>query len=151
MMFDKNSKEQKKKRIPGDARDPKINSRGLLIFLTVLIAATVLIQVNHWGQNRAEELSYKQFVQKLEAKQIQSGEIIYYGQERMPEVRGEYLKTDLKGEPVKDEKGHDVLVRFRLDMPAEDIQAKQLLDTGIFKPRPASTVWANIQIGRAHV
>ena len=144
-MFDKKDKDLKKKRLPGDGRDPKINSRGLLIFLSVLIAGTVLLQLRHQLDSNVQKLAYTDFMEKVRSNLVRNGEIVDYGQERNPEIRGEYVKTDAKGEEVKDPKtGHAAMVSFKLDMRVGEKMYTDLMETGQFKPVQGTQVWANI-------
>src|ERR1051325_7276227 len=96
---------------------PQINSRGLLIFLSILIAGTILIQLNHQFPRRYEELTYNEFLGKLTNGVMRSGEVIYYGPDRLQEIRGEYVKLDANGRELKDpQKGTTVTVPFRLEV-----------------------------------
>src|ERR1043166_9570972 len=84
---------------------PRINSRGLLIFLSILIAGTILIQLNHQFPKRYEDLAYPDFMNKLTNNMVRpaTGEIVYYGQDRLQEVRGEYVKREADGREMRSE------------------------------------------------
>jgi cell division protease FtsH len=142
-MLDKNDKSKKRRFVP-EGRDPKVRWPGLLIFLAILIALAMFTQFNHQFPRRYEELGYPEFMNKLTNNLVTSGEIVYSGQDRLQEVRGEYVKQDAHGEVIKDpQKGTALTVPFRLELRVTESLAKQLHEAR-FVDHQANQVWANV-------
>jgi cell division protease FtsH len=134
-----NKKDSPKKRSGPSGPDPKINGRGLVIFLTILVAVVLLAQLNLRWTQRSERLSYNEFMEKVNNSEVQSGEIIYYGLGRPAEIRGEYKK--------KDEKGNLISQPFKIELALTAEDTSKLQKSGMFKERPVSDFWNSIVMG----
>ena len=85
-MFNKN--DNNRKPLPPEGRDNRLNVRGLVLFFGFLIltAAFWVFQVQH--ERPVTELSYHDFIQKLEAGEIQDGAVAYGAEPKLQDIRG---------------------------------------------------------------
>jgi len=128
----------KKRRFTPDSQGPRINGRGLAVFIAIVIAVVLFAQFNtKWSQGR-ERLSYNDLMDKVTNRVIQSGEIIYYGLGRPAEIKGEYIKRDEKGQQI---------VPFKTETLLTDKDIDLLHQSGLFRERPVNEFWNSIVLG----
>jgi cell division protease FtsH len=136
-MFNKN--DGNRKPLPPEGREGRVNVRGLVLFLCLLTLTGALWSFQMGREGRVAELSYPDFMQKLEAGEISEGEIIYGTEPMVQDIRG---LMRVKPGPGK-EQG---LTQFHLKHRVTDRLSELLAQKG-FAQRSSNTALMQVLIG----
>ncbi|MBI5819555.1 MAG: ATP-dependent zinc metalloprotease FtsH [Verrucomicrobia bacterium] len=135
-MFNKN--DSNRKPTPPEGRDGRVNVRGVVLFFCVLTFTGALWVFQAGRERPVVELSYPDFMQKVEAGEITGGEIIYGTEPMVQDIRGEMR---VKPGPGK-EKG---LIQFHLKHRVTDMLSETLAQKG-FAQRSSNTVFTQLLV-----
>ena len=136
-MFNKN--DSKRKPVPPEGRDSRVNVRGLVLFLCMLTLTGALWSFQMGRERTVVELSYPDFMQKLEAGEVSEGEIIYGTEPMVQDIRG---LMRVKAGPGKDQG----LTPFHLKHRVTDRLSETLAQKG-FAQRSSNTVFMQLLMG----
>ncbi len=120
-MFNKN--DNSRKPLPPEGRDNRVNVRGLVLFLGFLVLTVAFWTWQAKHEANVVELTYPEFVQKLEAKEIQDGAVVYGADSKLQEITGAMKRGDGKA-----------WVPFRLTHRVTDQLSEELAQKG-FVPK----------------
>ena len=128
-MFNKN--DSNRKPLPPEGRDNRVNVRGLVLFLGFLILTVAFWTYQAQHESSVAELTYPEFMQKLQAGELQEGAVVYGAEPKLQDITGKMR--------VKKTDGKELLVPFHLRHRVTDQLSETLAQKG-FPPQTNNSV-----------
>src|SRR6185436_13645139 len=116
-MAEDNKQEENKKK----NGEFKVPPRTYLLWIAILIAIPLLMFFKNSASTQGEPLTQNEFIDKVRAGNIASGEIIYDPQSPyLHDARGIYYKTDANGQRLVDSSGKPIEAKFHAKVRLTD-------------------------------
>ncbi len=144
-MSDNNRSPDNGKNDNGD--DFKSGARPWIIWILIAGAIPLMILLRNQSEVKAKNLTYPEFIQKVDAKLIRNGVITYNPQTSdLREITGTYVETDGNGKEKFNAKGEKEEVAFKIRIPVTDKLVEKLLDSGAFQTKEPNTLFWSVVI-----